>query len=163
MHDPGKDAGRHHVRAPGDLVPGGIVGEPAPHQRARRVAGAGADAHQVAEPAEAVPGGKPSRPRLGGKPDRRRIAHQLARQLDRAGEDRLSACRLARPALAHPHAQIGGREADQRVAIERRGGERLQRPAAQPRHRVGGVGIAASAPAANLPAPRNRRGLHPVS
>ena len=98
MGDPGEQPGRQYVGTPGDRVPGDLLGEPAPNQLARCVAGGGPGRDQIREPAEAVPGGKPIGPRRGREPARRRLAKQLAGKLDVADGERRAALRIARQA-----------------------------------------------------------------
>ena len=128
MHDPGEDAAspaRRSARRP-DASAALSASQLCTSARAASRA-AGADADQVGEPGETVPGGEPVRPGAGRKPYRRRVAHQLAGQLDLAGEDRVAALGVARPALADPEPQIGRHAA--RSACGDRAGRRPARAA----------------------------------
>src|SRR5260370_24562042 len=118
MDDPGEAPGAANIGPPSDRVPRRTFGEPALDQRTRPLARLGAGGDQISEPAEAVPGGEPSRAGPRRKPDRRGVAHQFPGELDLAREDLGAAFAVARPAFAEPQAQIRRRSGDQRMAIE---------------------------------------------
>ena len=151
MHDPGEDARRRDIGAPCHRMPGRAVGHPALHQHAGRVARRGADRDQIVEPAEPVPPGQPFGAGVGRKPGRGRTADQLAGEFDVAGQDRVAAPRIARPALVELQPQLGRRRSDQRLAIERR-----RRPAParrRPASRANASRSVAARPAARRVAP----------
>ena len=95
---------------------------------------------EIGEPAEAVPCGEPFRPGRRRRPARRRIADELAGELDLTGGNRRAALGVTRPALRDSEPEVGGNPPDQRMPIERAGGERLQRVAAQPSQQPGRIG-----------------------
>jgi hypothetical protein len=104
-------------------MPSNIVGQPALHERSSGIPGAAADAQQVGDPGEAVPGREPVLPGFGREPDRHRVVYELPRQQNLAAQDRVAALGVARPTLGDTQPQIRGDAADQRVTIERAGGE----------------------------------------
>ena len=138
----------------------GILGEPALHQSARRVARRRADADQVGEPAEPVPGGEPFRPGARRKPHRRSGCAPARRQ-NSMSPARIASPRfgVARPALVELEPQIGRHAADQRMAIERPGGERAPSVAPQPGEQIGHLRRRRRRAAARAP----RRGSERIS
>src|SRR5438874_1349788 len=127
MHDPGEDSRRQYVGPPGDAFPAGVLGDPALHEIAGRIPRRYSRGGNVGNPPERMPRGKPFRAGRGRGPARRWIADKLTGELDlSAGDGRASLC-VTRPTLPHSEPEIGGDPPDQRMTIERAGGERLER------------------------------------
>ena len=142
-------------------VPAGVLGDPALHQLARRLARARRRPRQYrrASRSRAKRRAIPC-PAAGGDQRGDGVADQLAGELDLAGGNRCAALGVARPALRDSELQIGGNPPDQGMAIERTGGERPQRVAPQAGSANPGASVPSGAPAdrcSTLFAPRRRR------
>jgi len=74
------------------------------------------------------------------------------------GNSRAALC-VARPALSNPEPEVRGNSPDQRVTIERAGGQRLERVSPQPGQQPGGFSGGA-APGDWLPTPSGRSRRH---
>ena len=120
MDEPCVDPRRQHIGAPGDGVPAGIVGQPALHQRARRILGAAADVQQIGDPGKIVPCREPVHAGVGRNHTGTGLRTSCPASVISLSV-RIAAPFLAssRPALTDPQSQIRRNAADQRMAIER--------------------------------------------
>src|SRR6202008_349779 len=127
VRDPSKDPRCQDIGAPYDAMPSGILAQPALHQIARSIARGPARGGEIGDPAKAMPGGDPLRTSRRREPTWRGIADQFSAKLDLAAGDCRATLGVARPAQTDAHPQVAGNWADQRVTIERPGGEDLKR------------------------------------